>query len=150
MNKHTGFTLAESLLVMVIVCSFALLPTLALKRWQEILEVEHFLSQFEKGILLTRQSAITKQQTTLVQYYEGTKTIEFVHSPLIANKDRRSTTIVLPEELTMTGLSTISFPGTTGNYSQPEHQIHFCWAKMNQKITYQFLFGSGSYEKIVE
>ncbi|MFQ7235416.1 MAG: prepilin-type N-terminal cleavage/methylation domain-containing protein, partial [Enterococcus hulanensis] len=50
-KTNAGFTLIEILIVLIVVCSFVLLPTITLKSWQHQLEKTFFYYQFEKSIL---------------------------------------------------------------------------------------------------
>lgn len=147
MGNMKGFTLIESLLVLSICTAFMLLPTLAIKKWKQVLEVERFLSSFEKRILLTQQMAIVNMLDTQMVFYEQDQQIQFI---IPENRSKLEDMVLeVPAVLRATGPRKIIFKkgsGNNGNLSK----FSFSWIEKNQLIEFQFQLGSGRYVKKIK
>lgn len=144
MKALRGFTLIESLITLSILSLFASLPLITVPRVKEELEVYYFLNQFENNILLTQQAAVfSSQRTTIKREYEKPNPIEF-----LLDEGQKAIQFT-PEALTVIYFPIIYFSLETGNIQKPE-KIVFSWPKKKQRITYEFLFGKGRYEKTIE
>lgn len=152
MNEHksknkAGFTLIETLIVLAVVCSFVLLPTLAINKWQQRLEKVFFYYHFEKSSLHIQQVAIADQHSTRIDLYKDSRLIVFFtnHTELPWRK------LEVPAEIRLQSGDSILFKAGTGNISttQPESgsipQVVFF--DDGKKITYQYQLGSGRFEK---
>ncbi|MDN6639295.1 MAG: hypothetical protein L0L10_00795 [Tetragenococcus sp.] len=138
MKSYRGFTLLETLLVLLVVTSFIALPSIVVQNTKETLEVVHFLDRFEKNMLATQQAAITSnQRTKMIQ--RDTTTEYYFYTDTIEKLD-------MPKDLRASRIKTLYFKPGSGNNSSLK-KLHFYWDKNNQKITYSFLFARGHYEK---
>lgn len=138
MKSYRGFTLLETLLVLLVVTSFIALPSIVVQNTKETLEVVHFLDRFEKNMLATQQAAITSnQRTKMIQ--RDTTTEYYFYTDTIEKLD-------MPKDLRASRIKTLYFNSGSGNNSSLQ-KLHFYWDKNNQKITYSFLFARGHYEK---
>lgn len=138
MKKQSAFTLLETLLVLLVVSLFVMLPAVTLKNAKESLEVRHFLDHFEKEILLTQQTAITSAYMTKMIQSDSRRQYYFY-----ADETLR---LDLPEDLTASKVEPVYFKGSSGNNSSLQ-SLNFYWEKENKKITYRFKFARGHYEK---
>ncbi|MGO3731848.1 MAG: competence type IV pilus minor pilin ComGD [Vagococcus sp.] len=144
--KYGGFTLIESLLVLVVVSIFMILPILSIKGWQEDVNIEMGLSEFERNVQRVHQGAIlfekptrvdtqlAKQQITYQYYQNGEKVVVVQH-------------IAYPLELR--GNGNFLFNGTTGNASKLS-TIQLYDNKHEVKYKYKLQLGSGKVNKHVE
>ncbi|WP_429950473.1 competence type IV pilus minor pilin ComGD [Enterococcus sp. AZ101] len=147
MKNMKGFTLIESLLVLSICITFILLPTLAIKKWKQVLSAEQFLSSFEKRLLFTQQMAIVNRLDTQIIFYEQNQSFNF----LIPRDGRKAekTVLEIPTVLRATGPPKIIFKkgsGNNGNLSK----FSFSWSEKEQLIEFQFQLGSGRYVKKIK
>lgn len=146
-RNNSGFTLIETLIVLALVCSFVLLPTLAIKEWQQQLEKEFFYYQFEKSTLHIQQVAIADQRNTRIDLHNEAQLIDFFtnHTELSWRK------LKIPRTVKLQSGYSIAFKAGTGNISttQPGNGSipHVVFTEDNQKITYQFQLGSGRFER---
>lgn len=144
MHASRGFTLIESLVALSVLSLFASLPLITAPKIQEDLEVYYFLNQFENNILLTQQAAVfSTQRTTIKREYDQPNSIEFLL------EEGEKVVQFVPEALTVIRFPIIYFSLATGDIQNPTNII-FSWPKKKQKITYEFLFGKGRYEKKIE
>lgn len=142
-----GFTLIESLIVLFICSIFLVMPTLALRKWQQVLEVEQFLSSFEKNLLFTQQMAIVSNVDTQILFTEQSAQFDFFY----ANEGRQWSQFSLkaPASISAQGPKKIIFKkgsGNNGNLSK----FSFYWDIKKQIIEFQFQLGSGRYVKKVK
>lgn len=141
-----GFTIAETLLVLLIFSFFSLLPAFALQRWQQMMAVDQFFSRLEKSILVTQQVAITdKIQTQFALTWDNTA-IFFRTSKL---PESQLPQLTIPNGITVDIFTPMAFSARKGNNSEMR-TITFRWPKQQQTIQYKFQFGSGHYQKIVK
>ncbi|MGM0215480.1 competence protein ComGD [Enterococcus sp. AZ109] len=145
-NDHLGYTLIESLIVLAVVCSFILLPTVMFSSWQQKLEREFFYYQLDKSIIHLQQVAICDQTTTRIDLHPDKQIILFttVHEKLPWQ------TLEVPESVTLYSGNSIIFKGNTGNIAtdQPGTGIPAIrFTDTSGEIIYQFQLGSGRFEK---
>ena len=137
-----AFTLFETLLVLLCCSVFLLLPVLSIQSWQRKIEVQQFLTSFEKNILFTQQIAIVNGIDTKLTLNEDKQEIIFYSTKQIAD----TTKLMVPEALKVSGPKQISFKKTTGNSGNLSKFI-FKWQAEKQAIEYQFQLGSGRFVK---
>ncbi|MGM0097795.1 competence protein ComGD [Enterococcus sp. DIV1083b] len=141
----SGFTLMESLLVLLISSLFLFFPVVAIEYYQRSAEVFGFCARLEKGLYTLQQSAIIDNtQTRAIYQAEPTPTVSFYGAAT-----EPVTKIDVPPQLAMQAFPDILFSSQSGNNSSLR-KIIFYWQEKKQTISYKFLFGSGRYEKIVE
>ena len=145
-SSESGFTLFETLLVLFLVCSFVLLPTIALKSWQSQLEKKFFYYQFEKSILHLQQVAITDHRGTRIELHKDQQRIIFytIHTELPWKR------LNVPDAIQLERRDTIFFSAGKGNIStdQPGNgNIPKVVFYDNGQIIYQFQMGSGRFER---
>lgn len=142
-----GFTLIESLIVLSICTIFILLPTLAIKKWKQVLEVDQFLSSFEKKILFTQQMAVVNTMDTQIVFFEQQQQIHF----LIPKNDAKFEAEILeiPTALKAVGPDKLIFKKGSGNNGKLA-KYSFSWTEKNQLIEFQFQLGSGRFVKKIQ
>lgn len=141
-----AFTLIETLVVLLCCSLFLLLPVLSIQSWQKRIEVQQFLSSFEKNILFTQQMAIVNSMDTLLFLDEEKQEIFFYSTKQVADK----TKLIIPGVLKVSGPKQIVFKKATGNNGNLSKFI-FNWQSGKQRIEYQFQLGSGRFvKKIIE
>jgi len=145
-KTSAGFTLIEILIVLVVVCSFVLLPTIALKSWQRQLEKKFFYYQFEKSILHLQQVAITDYRGTRIELHQKQQFIIFytVHTELPWKQ------LDIPQSIHLESKDTIYFSAGKGNIStdQPGNgNIPKVVFSDEGQVVYQFQMGSGRFER---
>ncbi|HCM89510.1 MULTISPECIES: competence type IV pilus minor pilin ComGD [Vagococcus] len=138
-SSDDGFTLIECLLVLMIIGIFITIPIIGIKKWQEKNQVEIFLSQVERKIQETHQSAIIwgidtkisqepdKQLLKFDYYYYGRNSKEDLH---------------VEKPLTLRSSEKIEFKGVSGNIKKIQG-IRFVDESRNREIKYNFQLGSG-------
>lgn len=140
--KIRGFTLLESLTVLLIITLFTLLPVLSFYHWQQRMEVELFFDSFETMIQSAQHLAITRQRVVKMTIGE-----EEIGYQMMENNTTLQRMIEIPEQLQLTTTSTqLDFPGISGNYSGLA-KVTFDWPHQNQRVIYQFQLGSGRFER---
>lgn len=136
---HEGFTLMESLLVLLCVSVFFTVPLLMVKSWKEQTEVSLFFNQLERNIQRTHQSAIVEGQRCDI--YQQRLANQFVfryyhHGELKEDIQKVDYPVVLRSA------ETINFKAVNGNIQKIETiklEDH-----LNKKVVrYQFQLGSG-------
>ncbi|MGX7273002.1 MULTISPECIES: competence type IV pilus minor pilin ComGD [Enterococcus] len=147
MNNMKGFTLIESLIVVFICTIFMLLPTLAIKKWKQVLEVDQFLSSFEKKLLFTQQMSVVNTIDTQIVFFEQSQQIHF----LIPKSEHTLETEILeiPVTLIANGPDKITFKKGSGNNGKLS-KFSFSWTQRKQLIEFQFQLGSGRYLKKIK
>jgi prepilin-type N-terminal cleavage/methylation domain len=143
--QNRGFTLVESLMVMLVVAFFTLVPMLSVKSVTETMEVTRFFEQLEKNLLVCQQTAIISNRATDISQNDANhRSLNF---RLASGEWLPALTV--PESLTIANLSgKITFAGGTGNVDATR-KILFTWPQKKQQITYKFLFGKGRFEQEV-
>ena len=127
----------ETLASLTIVCFMTMLPTLAIHRWQETLKIEQFLATVEK------QLRFAQQQAQEVWFFEEQQSFSF---PDKLNQSARRTLLAVPEKMTVSGPSKLSFLHSSGNNGRLVKYI-FTWTEKKQQLILQFQMGSGKYTK---
>ena len=151
MNKSkqvSGYTLVETVVVLMVVCLFLGLPTLLLKNWQANIEVTRFFNEFERNIQLMQQKAIVTQEQTQIFLEPESQQIYFYQETL---EEADTLLLRLPQGLSLADKITrkIKFKGSSGHYSGMGRVVFFR-ENPQQKISYQFQIGSGKYSKKTE
>ena len=141
-NHRPGFTLIETLIVLVLVCSFVLLPTIAIKSWQQELEKKFFYYQFEKSILHLQQVAIVDSRSTRIELYPDKQFIIFFtnHTELPWRQ------LDVPKSVKLVSKGSVFFGAETGNITTDQSgngNIPKIIFNAEGQIIYQFQMGSG-------
>ncbi|OJG27529.1 prepilin-type N-terminal cleavage/methylation domain-containing protein [Enterococcus caccae] len=135
-------------MVVVFICTlFLLLPTLTIKKSQQVLEVKHFFSSFEKNILFTQQMAVVEMVDTQVLFFEQNQQIQFWLSKSESSTGKHI--LKVPESLKATGPDKIIFKNSSGNNGKLA-KFSFLWTEKKQVIEFQFQLGSGRYVKKIK
>jgi competence protein ComGD len=148
--KEEGFTLLESMLILLITASLILIPTLSIDRMVETVQVDMFFRELSSNITLMQNYSILHGEKTEVRFrpYESGHRIDFLvnfdaSSPL--NK-----TIYLDESLyyfTEKSGSEMIFNGDTGNISGGG-TVFFNTVKGEYKLSYWLGSGRFAIDKI--
>lgn len=138
-----GFTLIESLMVLFVCTIFILLPTLSINDWKDTLEVEQFLSSFEKKILFTQQMAVVTAIDTQILFFEQEQQFHF---SIPSNGNKIEEMVGIPAPLKAVGPSKFTFKKDSGHNGKLS-KFSFLWAEKNQLIEFQFQLGSGRFDK---
>lgn len=153
---HRAFTLVEALLVLAVVSCFSLLPVLAVKGWQEELEVAHFFSRFEKMLLVSQQIAIIEGVGTKVHVERSTNLVKFQTEGTNAktgtlHEEDRFPPLEIPNPLKYSGGNTTEFSFIQDAGSPRKlTSVTFSRNDKSMKVKYQLQMGSGRFEKTVE
>lgn len=113
----------ETLASLTIVCFMTMLPTLAIHRWQETLKIEQFLATVEKQLRFAQQQAIVLEETQEVWFFEEQQSFSF---PDKLNQSAGRTSLAVPEKMTVSGPSKLSFLHSSGNNGRLVKYI-FTW-----------------------
>ncbi|WP_407855428.1 competence type IV pilus minor pilin ComGD [Enterococcus hailinensis] len=150
-KNNPGFTLIETLIVLFLVCSFVLLPTLTLQRWQQQLEKRYFYYQLEKSILHLQQVAITDHQNTQIRLFQDDQQMLVFFT---TQTEFPWKILNVPESIKLVSGYSISFSAGKGNISttQPGNgsipKIIFNeQERQPNQVIYQFQLGSGRFER---
>ncbi|MBO0437703.1 competence type IV pilus minor pilin ComGD [Vagococcus fluvialis] len=139
MKGNSGFTLLESLIVMLCISVFFLVPLIMIKNWKEQLEVTMFLNKLERGIEKTHQSAIIESHGTSINQKQNSSEIIFNYWH---HQKKMSDYLKVEYPFVLKTNETIDFKNTTGNISKL--QVIKLRDELNKKeITYKFQIGSG-------
>lgn len=139
MKKNQGFSLVESLVVMLCISVFFLVPLIMTKKWKEQLEVSMFLNKLERGIEKTHQSAIIEGHGTFIHQKRNNSEIIFSYWH---HQKEMSDYLKVEYPFVLKTNETITFIHTTGNISKL--QVIKLIDELNKKeITYKFQIGSG-------
>lgn len=142
--NQEGFTLLESVLILLITVSLILIPALSIDKMVETVQVDLFFRELSSNITLMQNHSILNGEKTEVRFrpYKSGHRIEF-----LVNSDSTSPlnkTIYLDESLyyfSMNNGREIIF-GQTGNISTAGN-VSFTTSKGEYKLTY--LLGSGRF-----
>lgn len=142
-----GFTLIEILVVFLVCTLFMLLPTLAINKWRQIVEVDQFLSSFEKKMIFTQQMAVVNAVDTQIIFLEKNQHINF----LIPKNEQivEDEILEIPASLEISGSDKLAFKKGSGNISKLS-KFSFLWKDKKQLIEFQFQLGSGRYIKKIK
>lgn len=141
--KHPAFTLVEMLLVLLILTTLASLGVQGYQGMQIAMERERFFRKFESNVYLAIESAMTTNDWTNINVGSDSLSIT------IPNHFSKSLVQKLPSDLSISSSNhIIYFKKATANYA-PTAKIIFTDKHYKKRITYQFYFGSGRYEKTI-
>lgn len=139
MRGNKGFTLVESLIVMLCISVFFLVPLIMTKNWKEQLEANMFLNKLERGIEKTHQSAIIEGHGTSINQKRNSSDIIFNYWH---HQEQMSDYLKVEYPFVLKTNETITFIHTTGNISKL--QVIKLRDELNKKeIIYKFQIGSG-------
>ncbi len=138
-NNNQGFTLLESLLVLFSTMIFITLPIIFVHQWKEQMEVEQFLSQLERRIQQTHQSALIELADTQITQSKDDQSFlfEYMH-----HGELHREYLDIAPNLYLRTESTIKFSAGSGNIMSIEG-IKIEDSLNNRIIRYTFQLGSG-------
>lgn len=138
---YKGFTLIESLLVLLIVTIFISLPILQVMNWRERIEYQAFFEEFEQRLIQTQQSAIVCQKETRVLSDQKTLLLHFYFYQ--EDGRRLIEEMTVPSGIIIQRQTMLSFSGRTGNVKQA-HTFRF---ELNHErfVEYVYQIGSGRF-----
>lgn len=144
MKNESGFTLIETLLVLLVTSLLILLPTLSIDKMVESLEIDLFFREMTSNITLMQNHAILAGKKTSVEFYpiENNELIRFK----VANNHPLNRTLYLYSPYYWFNGSeprTFDFKSDTGNISA-SNTIRFNTTQGMYKLTY--LMGSGRFD----
>lgn len=141
--KFRGFTLLESLIVLLIVSLFLLIPTMSVRSIEKHTEESLFFARFERYISATQQAAIRRQEQTRVLYFNS-----YFRFSNYSYKGGY-TDLPIPETVECKSVpNNIVFSARSGNYSELK-LVHFVLPEKQKEVKYQFQMGSGKYTKTI-
>ena len=137
--KHHGFTLLESLLVLMCVTVSLIVPILGIKSWKEQTEVSLFFNQLERKIQQTHQSAIIEVNDSAIDQLIVPQRFVFTY---YHHGEHRQDIMEVKAPLKLRSSEKIEFLGKSGNIK--EIRVIKLEDHLNKKvIEYQFQLGSG-------
>ncbi len=138
----SGFTLMESLLVLLVSSLFLFFPVVAIEYYQRSAGSFRLCARLEKDSIpcSNRPSSITHKLEQSIKQSQH----QLFH--FTALQLSPVTKIDVPPQLAMQAFPDILFSSQSGNNSSLR-RIIFYWQEKKQTISYKFLFGSGRYEK---
>ncbi|WP_291290817.1 competence type IV pilus minor pilin ComGD [Enterococcus sp.] len=142
-----GFTMLESLIVLLVIAIFIFLPLLVIDHYQTQFEVLGFCARLEKGLAVAQQTAIIDARETKVAYSDTPVPTVYFHSTITG--EIKMEPLEVPPQLVVRAFPVLTFTSQSGNYTQMA-SLRFEWIDQQKMITYKFLFGSGRYDKIIE
>lgn len=140
--NHKGFTLTESLVVLMIVSIMLMVGVSVTKNSKDELAVRHFLNRLDRQILLNHQASFVEEQLVWMGREPESRTISFVIG-------EQKFSLPIPEVLHVSYFPTMNFSKGTGN-SKNMHSFSVYWNEKNLEVSYDFLFGKGHYERTVK
>lgn len=140
--KLAGFTLVESLLVLLIVTIFFGLPTIAISGWQKTMAEQQFLELFQKQTIMTQQLSITQDINGNIQKQPDQVVFKVAETRLPALK--------IPATVTWRGATRLVFKAGTGNINFNGAKFVFDCQHQQKRVTYTFMIGSGRFSETVE
>lgn len=138
-KSKEGFTLLESLLVLLCIGVFFTVPLIAIKNWQEKAEIEHFFTQLERNIQKTHQSAIVDGKTTAITQSKKKKRLVFEY---FYHWEKYPVEFPMLDSLELMSDELIEFSGVTGNIKEI-NGIKIRDTVNKRIVTYSFQLGSG-------
>lgn len=140
-----GYTLIETMFVLVITLGSFIFPVFSVASWQKRMAIDHFFTQLEHRIYVTQKTAIVNQCITTISYdHKQNQVIFSVPKTMID-----WTILKVPKEIEVKRMEKISFAAQTGNESSLK-AYEFYWNAKKKTIIYQFQMGSGHYIKKVK
>lgn len=141
-SKYQGFTLIESLLVLMVVGVFISLPLLKVGSWRERVAYQAFIREFEQRLVQTQQSAIVTREKTRVVSIENGSTIQFIFFQ--RNNQSLKEELAIPKGVRVQRGTTLIFSPRTGNVEQA-HTFRFETPYHQEYLEYVYQIGSGRY-----
>jgi len=143
MKKQAGFTLLESLLILIISAGLLLLPTLSIDQVTDSIQIDLFFRELTSKITMMHNHTLLHNEKTSVQFAPSNELIRF----RVAGDSTHSlnTEISLadkPYTLEIRNYHEFSFKADTGNVSGSD-TIRFNTTEGNYRLTY--LLGSGRF-----
>lgn len=143
-ETNRGYTLLESLLVLLVVSFLILLPVLKGQALQEKNEESLFFKSFERSLVRSQTAAILHYQICRVQAQVGQEVIDL---SLVDGRGIKIREILqVPKSVTILTNTTVTFKAGSGNI-QKIVSFKFQRKWHNQLIHYQFYLGSGRFAK---
>lgn len=143
-DKQLGSTFFEMLLVLGIVAICFSFSFSQASRWQEKLENQFFLYEFEKVLYQLQQTALFTNQTTKISLNQQFQKIEY--ETVDYNGNIVTIKLKIPSKLIVQDTQTIQFKKGNGNTGKMKKMSFICLSA-NKKYSYQFQMGSGRFEK---
>lgn len=146
-SRHRGFTLIESLCVIVIVTIALGIPLYSTKRWQEQQAAQRTLLSFERLFAQTHQSSLLEEMYSSVFVDRKNQQITF-NRPYHQQRDIEVLRIESPLSVT----SSVEELRFTGKGSRPSSLAVYTFynQQTNEKTIYKVQLGSGKVNKYVE
>jgi len=143
MKKQAGFTLLESLLILIITAGLLLLPTLSIDQMTDSIQIDLFFRELTAKMTMMHNHTLLHNEGTSVQFAPSNELIRF----RVAGDSTHplNTEISLadkPYSLERIDYHAFSFKAVTGNISRSD-SIHFNTTEGNYRLTY--LLGSGRF-----
>lgn len=138
-QKSAGFTLVESLLVLLLVSVMVTFSVTVTKNIEEELAIRHFFTKLDKHILLNHQASFVEQGRVIMGRAEGSRSIHFVVG-------EQTFDLPVPEGLRVSNFPPMNFAIGTGDKGQMR-SFFVDWDAKKIQVAYNFLFGKGHYEK---
>lgn len=143
-KRNQGFTLFESLLVLLIVSGLLLFPLLKGQSLQEKNAERLFFKSFERSLVRSQTAAILTFKICRVQAQVGQDAIEM---SLVDGTGKKITEFLnLPNTVTSLKTTTVAFKAGSGNI-QKIVSFKFQSERAKKVIQYQFYLGSGRFAK---
>ena len=138
-EAFSGFTLVETLLVLLVTIFLLGLPAVLSEQALNEVTAACFFARFEKYLLYTQQVAATGTTDTTIDFSEEDQTLTF-------HAGEESKTLKILPLLVAQGPATLVFKMGTGNNGKLA-SYRFEWSAKGQCITFQMQMGSGRYVK---
>ncbi len=139
---YQGFTLVESLMVLLVVSLFFGLPMLQLNQWRERLSYQAFIEEFEERLIQTQQSAIVFRKQTRVSAEKNGRSISFAFfqadGSFVVESLKLSKGVSLQRDVRL------NFLGGSGNVEQA-HTFRFQTPYHRKYLEYVYQIGSGRF-----
>lgn len=144
-----GFTLIESLLVLLVVISLIYYPLQQWSSWQEELVVEDFFKLFELNLVSAQFSSVSYQKRATARVMRGDTFVTFFYQRNSQDEEKKTSVIWIPNELEAAKDTTLTYLQKTGNVSEIV-SFKFRQRSNDRVYTYQFYLGSGRFVKKIE
>src|SRR5699024_9520699 len=144
--EENGFTLLETLLVLIITSSLLLFPVLSIKNVTETIQIDLFFRELTSKITNMQAHAILHDKTTDIQFYPENNTIYFRVMDAEKQDEYLKKTWKLNNpyyRLSGTSIKEFSFKKGTGNITKSD-RIYIHTTQGEYELVY--LMGSGRFE----
>lgn len=145
-SKENGFTLMETLLVLIIISSLLLFPVLSIQHVTETIQIDLFFRELTSKITKMQAYAILHDQTTDVEFYPQNNVIRFRIVDVNAQNNSLQDTWELDNpyyHLSGTSIKEFAFKKGTGNITKSD-RIYIHTTQGEYELVY--LMGSGRFE----